>query len=73
MLVSQVVTNGSVALRLRLKVHVLDTIFEKDLETDITLRVMETFRAENIHPPAILHRQITGNLSSGDQAAMLTA
>jgi small-conductance mechanosensitive channel len=72
-LVSQVVTNGSVALQLRLKVYVLDTIFEKALETDITLRVMEAFRTENIHPPAILHRQITGNLSSSDQAAMLTA
>lgn len=57
-LVSQVVTDGHVALRLRLKVYVIDTIFEKSLETDITLRVMDAFREEGIRPPAILHRQV---------------
>jgi small-conductance mechanosensitive channel len=60
-LVSQVNTNGNVALRLRLKVYVIDTIFEKALETDITLRVMQAFRDEQIQPPAILHRQLDEN------------
>jgi small-conductance mechanosensitive channel len=59
-LVSQVATDGHVALRLRLKVYVLDTVFEKAFETDVTLRVMDAFRAENIEPPAILHRQMSG-------------
>jgi len=72
-LVSQVAANGTVALRLRLKVYVLDTIFEKALETDITLRVMAAFREENIHPPAILHRQITGIGDGSDQPAMLAS
>jgi small-conductance mechanosensitive channel len=56
-LVSQVVMDSCVALQLRLKVYVLDTVFEKAFETDVTLRVMDAFRAENIQPPAILHRQ----------------
>ena len=59
-LVSQVATDGHVALRLRLKAYVLDTVLEKAFETDVTLRVMDAFRAENIEPPAILHRQMSG-------------
>lgn len=72
-LVAQVVTDGHVALRLRLKVYVIDTIYEKTLETDITLRVMEAFRAENIQPPAILHRQLSDGTQSGgiDPSLML--
>jgi small-conductance mechanosensitive channel len=57
-LVSQVVADGHVALQLRLKAYVLDTVFEKAFETDVTLRVMDAFRKENIRPPAILHRQV---------------
>ena len=68
-LVSQVITNGNVALRLRLKVYVIDTIFEKALETDITLRVMDAFKEEGIQPPAILHRQLLG--TPEDQSLML--
>jgi small-conductance mechanosensitive channel len=63
-LVSQVVADGHVALRLRLKAYVLDTVLEKAFETDVTLRVMDTFRAENIHPPAILHRQVGADWAS---------
>ena len=61
------------SLRLRLKVYVIDTIYEKTLETDITLRVMEAFRAENIQPPAILHRQLSDGTQSGgiDPSLML--
>ena len=71
-LVSQIVTDGHVALRLRLKVYVLDTNFEKALETDITLRVMETFRVEGIQPPAILHRQISTGSDSDEADRALT-
>ena len=57
-LVSQVVEEGYIALRLRLKAYVLDTKFEKAFETDVTLRVMNAFQKEGILPPAILHRQL---------------
>jgi small-conductance mechanosensitive channel len=53
---SQVVTESFVALRVRLKAYVLDTRFEKEFETDVTLRVMEAFDQAGIGPPAVLHR-----------------
>ena len=56
MQVSQVNSGNSPALRLELKAYVLDTQFEKDYLTDVTLRVMEAFEQEGIGPPAILHR-----------------
>jgi small-conductance mechanosensitive channel len=68
-LVSQVVTGGHVALQLRLKAYVLDTVFEKAFETDVTLRVMDTFRAEGIRPPAILHRQVGAEWASGIESS----
>jgi len=55
-LVSQVIVDNYVALRLSLKAYVLDTKFEKDFETDVTLRVLEAFDESGIKPPAILHR-----------------
>jgi small-conductance mechanosensitive channel len=67
-LVSQVVTDGHVALQLRLKAYVLDTAFEKAFETDVSLRVMDRFRADNIRPPVILHRQVYA-----DRAAAMPA
>jgi small-conductance mechanosensitive channel len=70
-LVSQVHENGQAALRLRLKVYVVDTVFEKALETDITLRVMAAFRAEGIRPPEILHRAVAGD--GGAPAPLLAA
>lgn len=57
---SQVIVNPYIAMRLRLKVYVLDTRFEKALVTDVTLRVHEAFENEDIQPPAILHRTTTG-------------
>ncbi|MFD2229348.1 mechanosensitive ion channel family protein [Alkalimarinus sediminis] len=57
-IVSQVVIDSCVALRLRLKAYVLDTKYEKDFETDITLHVMKLFGENGIQPPAILHRQV---------------
>ena len=57
-LVSQVVLEQCVALRLRLKLYVLDTQYEKALETDVTLRVMDAFAKNSILPPAVLHRNL---------------
>ncbi len=57
-LVSQVVLEQCVALRIRLKLYVLDTQYEKSMETDVTLRVMDAFAKHNIQPPAVLHRNI---------------
>jgi len=54
--VSQVIVENYVALRLRLKAYVLDTRYEKDFETDVTLRVLDAFREAEIQAPAILHR-----------------
>jgi small-conductance mechanosensitive channel len=56
--VSQVIIENYVALRIRVKLYVLDTKYEKALVTDVTLRVMEVFETEGILPPAILHRNI---------------
>jgi small-conductance mechanosensitive channel len=69
-LVAQVFEHGQAALRLRLKIYVADTMFEKALETDITLRVMEALRVEGIRPPEILHRAIPAD---GEVAAGLLA
>lgn len=55
--VKQVVEGSYVAVRIRLKVYVLDTQHEKAFESDITLSVLEAFRAEGIRPPAVLHRE----------------
>jgi small-conductance mechanosensitive channel len=58
-LVSQVLLGQCVALRLALKIYVLDTQYEKAMETDVTLRVMDAFANHGIRPPAILHRELT--------------
>lgn len=55
-LVSQVIQQNYVAVRLRAKAYVLDTQYEKDFETDVNLRVMRAFAKEGIRPPAILYR-----------------
>lgn len=54
--VNQVMRDNYFAIRIRSKVYVLDVKYEKALETDITERVMEAFRAHDIQPPAVLHR-----------------
>ncbi|NMP15257.1 mechanosensitive ion channel domain-containing protein [Thalassotalea sp. Y01] len=53
-LISQVLTNNFIAYKLTLKVYVLDTKYEKALETDITLRVNEEFRSANILAPTMV-------------------
>jgi len=60
-LVEQVVEANYLALRIRLKAYVLDTQHEKAFATDVTLRVLEAFRAEGIQPPAVLHRSLDGH------------
>ena len=52
-LVQQTITDNYLAIKLTCKVYVVDTKFEKLLETDITLRVMSEFRKNDILPPAI--------------------
>jgi len=55
---SQEVFEGCVAVKLALKAYVLDIQYEKAMVTDVTLRVLEVFGREGIHPPAILHRSV---------------
>jgi len=57
-LVNQVLQDNYFAIRIRSKVYVLDVKYEKALESDITERVMEAFRAYGIQPPAVLHRTV---------------
>ena len=58
-LVSQVIMDSYVAVRLRLKLYVLDTQYEKALESDVSVRVLSAFREHSILPPAMLHREQT--------------
>jgi small-conductance mechanosensitive channel len=55
---SEELLEGTVAVKLMLKAYVLDTQYEKAMVTDITLRVLEVFAREGIHPPALLHRSV---------------
>ncbi len=55
-LVNQVVHQGYFAVRLRAKVYVLDIQYEKALETDVTLHVLEGFRQGGIGVPSIIER-----------------
>jgi len=71
-LVSQVIVESYVALRLSLKAYVLDTKLEKDFETDVTLRVLEAFDESGIKPPAILHRNYS-DVSAVDQRGLRLA
>lgn len=50
--------DGCVAMHIWLKAYVLDTKYEKDFETDVTLRVHSAFADHDILPPLILQREI---------------
>ena len=52
-IIEQVITDNYLAIRLTCKVYVVDTKFEKMFVSDITLRVMQEFRKNDILPPAI--------------------
>lgn len=56
--VSQVLLENCVAAELTLKAYVFDLKHEKDMVTDITLRVLEAFAAEAIEPPRMLHQTL---------------
>lgn len=62
-LVTQVVHQGYFAIQLRAKVYVLDIQYEKVLETDITLRVIEGFRQAGVRPPSVIERQFTQHVA----------
>ncbi len=55
-LVNAVVHENYLAVRLRAKVYVLDVQYEMALQTDVTERVLMSFRKHEIHPPVILTR-----------------
>lgn len=55
-LVSQVIIDNYVTLRLHLKAYVLDIKYEKAFTSDVSLRVLEAFKNESIQPPAVLYR-----------------
>lgn len=57
-LVSQHAQDGYLAVHLRAKAHVLDVQYEKAFETDVTERVLQSFKENAIAPPSILHRSI---------------
>ncbi len=57
-LVNEVIEGNYIATRLRGKAYVLDVRYEKDFETDVTVRVKRAFRALNIYPPTMRHQAI---------------
>jgi small-conductance mechanosensitive channel len=52
--VEEVQLNANVALRIRLKTYVLDTLYEKRFTSDVTLRVLDEFAEHDIKPPKIV-------------------
>lgn len=58
-LARQVIVQDYVAVELKARPYVFDSKYEKPFETDVHLRVLETFRQHGIEPPAVLHRQLT--------------
>ena len=53
-LVKQDISDSYFAIKLTLKAYVLDIKYEKLFETDITLKVMQEFKKQQICPPAIM-------------------
>ncbi|MCG9698202.1 mechanosensitive ion channel domain-containing protein [Shewanella sp. Isolate11] len=60
-LVSQSMAENYLAIKLTCKAYVVDTIYEKLFETDITLRVMKEFKKHGINPPEIAVRSKINN------------
>ncbi len=54
--VEQVQLDSMIALRIRLKAYVLDTLYEKRFTTDVTLRVLDAFAEAGIRQPVMQHR-----------------
>ncbi len=57
-LVNQVLHENVIAIRLRAQACVLDVKYEKAFVSDVTRRVMSSFREHGVLPPALLHRRI---------------
>ena len=63
---AQVQQDNAVAVQLTVKAYVLDVQYEKAMETDVTLRVLEAFAREGIRSPAVLHRSLSSEAQRTD-------
>jgi small-conductance mechanosensitive channel len=58
-LAKQVVLHDYIAFQIKARPYVFDCKYEKPFETDVHFRVLEAFRQNGIHPPALLHRSLS--------------
>ncbi len=72
-LAKQVLLNDIVALHLKARPYVLDTKYEKAFETDVHIRVIESFRQRGISPPAVLYRRLEGGVTEPDSPTLGSA
>ncbi len=63
-LARQEILQNYVAFHLKARPYVFDCKYEKPFETDVHFRVLEAFRAHDINPPAVLHRQLPLSFAS---------
>jgi len=56
--VNQQPLDGCIAIKMKVKAYVLDTKFEKDFQTDVTLRAHQAFREHNILAPIVLNADV---------------
>jgi len=70
-LASQMLAESYYGVRLRAKVYVLDVLYEKALESDLTVRVLDAFRRDGIRPPSMLMRDVGDG--EGEKPAMMRA
>jgi small-conductance mechanosensitive channel len=63
-LAKQVINQDYVAFEIKGRPYVLDVKYEKAFETDVHIRVQKAFREAGIQPPAVLHRQVPGEVTS---------
>jgi small-conductance mechanosensitive channel len=63
---SQVIHESYFAVRFRARAYVLDVRFEKEMESDVTERILAAFAEAGIQPPAVLHRSTGDTRSSGE-------
>lgn len=69
-LAKQVILQDYVAVHLKARPYVFDCKYEKAFETDVHLRVLAAFRAHGIHPPAVLHRQLSAGADGPAEKAV---
>ncbi len=68
-LVKDVIEANYFATRLRGKAYVLDVHYEKEFETDVTVRVKRAFEAKRVRPPQVLLAGVPAAAES-DQTAL---